>query len=305
MDRLKPNLDELLELRHQARTVGLASSRPVNSVLSGLYQSVFRGQGMDFDEVREYREGDDIRNMDWRVTARTGAPHLKVFREARQRTVMLCVDVGAHMSFGTRGTFKSIQAARCAALLGWAAAENHDKLGGILFGDPEGIHYFQPSHSRRALWQMLKAMADTATKPCDAFDPLLQTMDKVSHGTPTGGLIFLIGNMASEQGLEQRLGRLTQRHEVVLIQIDDVADWDMPAMGRVIFADAQGREVTLNTDDESGRTRYRQAWETRRQHLSLICNRLGVDILAIQTDDDIHQALAQGLRRRAFRMAGR
>jgi len=118
---LQPRLDDLLELRHRARTLGLASHHLVNSTFSGLYASVFRGTGLDFEEVREYQEGDDIRNMDWKVTARTNEPHLKVYREERERSVLLCVDHGPHMFFGTRGTFKSIQAARCAALLGWAA----------------------------------------------------------------------------------------------------------------------------------------------------------------------------------------
>ena len=119
---LFPQLDDLLELRHQAHTLGLASHHLVNSSFAGLYASVFRGTGLDFEEVREYREGDDIRNMEWNVTARTNVPHLKIFREERERSVVLCIDRGPHMSFGTRGTFKSVQAAKAAALLGWAAS---------------------------------------------------------------------------------------------------------------------------------------------------------------------------------------
>ena len=121
---LRPHLDDLFELRHRAHAIGLASRHRVGSPLSGLYASVFRGQGMDYEETREYREGDEIRNMDWRVTARTGVPHLKVFREERERSVVLCVDAGPHMHFGTRGTFKCVQAARAAALLVWAATSS-------------------------------------------------------------------------------------------------------------------------------------------------------------------------------------
>ena len=150
---LHPKLDDLLELRHQARALGVAANHLVNSTFSGLYASVFRGTGLDFDEVREYREGDDIRNMDWLVTARTNVPHLKVFREERQRNVFLCIDSGPHMSFGTRGTFKSIQAARTAALIGWAASKQHDRVGGVLFGNPAtGIRYYRPTPGRRGLW---------------------------------------------------------------------------------------------------------------------------------------------------------
>jgi uncharacterized protein (DUF58 family) len=129
---LHPQLDDLLELRHQARALGVAAHHLVNSTFTGLYSSVFRGTGLDFDEVREYQQGDDIRNMDWLVTARTNVPHLKIFREERQRSVILCIDTGPHMSFGTRGTFKSIQAARTAALIGWAASKQHDRVGGVL-----------------------------------------------------------------------------------------------------------------------------------------------------------------------------
>ena len=123
-----PRLDDLLELRHQAHTLGLASHHLVNSAFSGVYASVFRGQGLNFEEVREYREGDDIRNMDWKVTARTDEPHLKVYREERERSVVLCVDHGPHMHFGTRGTFKYVQATRATALLGWAANGHDDRV---------------------------------------------------------------------------------------------------------------------------------------------------------------------------------
>ena len=147
---LYPRLDDLLELRHQAHTLGVAAHHLVNSTFTGLYASVFRGTGLDFDEVREYREGDDIRNMDWLVTARTNVPHLKVFREERQRSVILCVDTGPHMSFGTHGTFKSIQAARAAALIGWAASKQHDRVGGVLFGKPgASMQYFRATPGRR------------------------------------------------------------------------------------------------------------------------------------------------------------
>ncbi|MFP4076828.1 MAG: DUF58 domain-containing protein, partial [Halochromatium sp.] len=151
---LYPRLDDLLELRHQAHALGVSSHHLVNSTFAGLYASVFRGAGVNFEEVREYREGDDIRYMDWKVTARVDAPHLKIFREERERSVVLCVDRGPHMSFGTRGTFKSVQAARAAALIGWAASRLQDRVGGIAFGDPaQGLQHFRPARGRRALWQ--------------------------------------------------------------------------------------------------------------------------------------------------------
>lgn len=306
MRRLTPDLNDLLELRHQAHSLGLASRHQVNSVLCGLYQSVFRGQGMDFEEVREYREGDEIRNMDWRVTARTGIPHLKVFREERQRTVMVCLDIGNHMNFGTRGTFKSIQAARTGALLGWAASASQDRVGAILYGDPAGLKLFSPCRSKRELWRILNAMTNTAYKPTPNGQALFEAMEKMIRGSVTGSLIAVIGDFNVELAyFEQLLGRLRQRHEIVLFPIEDAADKEIPAMGRVVFAQSDGTQLELDTDNAAGRLRYQQEWETKRRRLDVICRRLKVDIIPIATHVDVHHALTLGLRKRAIRVVSR
>ncbi|MES9868803.1 MAG: DUF58 domain-containing protein, partial [Sedimenticola sp.] len=183
---LTPRLDDLLELRHQAHSLGIASHHLVNTSFSGLYASVFRGTGLDFEEVRAYREGDDIRNMDWKVTARTNNPHLKIFREERERSVVLCVDQGPHMSFGTRGTFKSVQAARAAALLGWAANGLNDRVGGLLFGDTsEGLKHFRPTKDRRALWRLLKTLSEPSGEAPAGTDPLLGALHQAETGAGT------------------------------------------------------------------------------------------------------------------------
>jgi uncharacterized protein (DUF58 family) len=304
--QLRPDINDLLGLQYHSQALGLASKRPVDSALSGLYHSVFRGQGVDFEEVREYREGDEIRNMDWRVTARTGTPHLKVFREERQRTVMLCVDLGSSMNFGTRGTFKSIQAARAAALLGWAASYNHDKLGGILYGVEAGIKYYQPANSRRALWRMLKTITENDYSTSQSESALIQMLQKLLHGTPSGSLLFLIGDFNSDlSGVEQALGRLLQKHEVVILAIDDIAERQLPKMGKMSFIDGAGQEIYLDTNDKQGRNNYTQAWDQQRKWLMQLCNRLSIDMIAVKTDDDVHDMLLQGLRKRGFRISSR
>ena len=223
---LHPQLDDLLELRHQARTLGVAAHHLVNSTFTGLYASVFRGTGLDFDEVREYREGDDIRNMDWLVTARTNTPHLKVFREERQRSVILCIDTGPHMSFGTRGTFKSIQAARAAALIGWAASKQHDRVGGVLFGNPAtGIRYFRATPGRRGLWRLLRALTEPIERGDTDESQLMAALQHLDSGSGTGSLIFVIASINHvTTGFERILGSLKQRHDVVLLPVDDPAD---------------------------------------------------------------------------------
>jgi len=295
---LYPRLDDLLELRHQARTLGLASHHLVNSSFSGLYASVFRGTGLDFEEVREYHEGDDIRNMEWKVTARTNTPHLKTFREERERSVVLCVDQGPHMSFGTRGTFKSIQAARSAALLGWAANSLNDRVGGLLFGDSGSTsHHFRPTKDRRALWRLLKALSGPSEGGEAVKDPLLNALQRAERGTPTGSLIFVVADMNREvTSLETTLGRLSQRHSLVLVPIDDKADRDLPDLGRALFTDQEGNLLEIETGDEAGRDDYRKAWEQNRQLLAGVANRLRIPLIPVATDEDVHHALMRGMR---------
>lgn len=297
----RPRLDDLIELRHQAHTLGLASHHLVNSAFHGVYASVFRGQGLNFEEVREYREGDDIRNMDWKVTARTNDPHLKVYREERERSVVLCVDKGPHMHFGTRGTFKSIQAARAAALLGWAANSLNDRVGGVLFGDAEtGPQYFNPTKDRRALWQLLKELAEPAQEAQHGIDCLDMILQRADRGAGTGALIFVIADFNREVGsLDRTLGQLCQRHSVVLVPVDDPTDKELPAMGRALFRGPNGEMIEVDTDNKAGREAYARNWLERRESLTKLANKLRVAIIPVDTDKDVHRSLMEGLERRA------
>ena len=295
---LHPRLDELLELRHTARTLGVAAHHLVNSTFSGLYSSVFRGSGLDFEEVREYSPGDDIRNMDWLVTARTGSPHLKVFREERQRNVILCVDTGPHMSFGTRGTFKSIQAARVSALIGWAASKQHDRVGGVLFGNPvSGMQYFRPTPGRRGLWRLLNALTQPAERGMSEEGGLLAALKHMNSGSGTGSLIFVIATVNQvHKELERTLGSLQQRHDVVLLPVDDPADRELPSMGKVIFSDSAGQLLEVDTDSFEGRKVFRDQWDRSREELQKMAYRLGIGMIPVNTQDDVHRTLIEGLR---------
>lgn len=298
-----PRLDELLELRHQTHTLGMASHHLVNTAFIGLYASVFRGQGLNFEEVREYREGDDIRNMDWKVTARTSKPHLKLYQEERERSVVLCVDHGPHMYFGTRNNFKSVQAARAAALLGWAANSRQDRVGGLLFGDADqGLQHFQPTKDRRALWRLLSELANPSSRAQRGLDCLEMVLQRAERGTGTGALIFVIADFnRPSPGLEGALGQLRQRHSVVLIALDDQADHSLPAMGHVLFRDPGGELIEVDTDDAQGRALYGIQWRERREQLVQLVNRLGILFIALDTQDDVRRSLMQGLRQQGRR----
>jgi uncharacterized protein (DUF58 family) len=298
---LYPRLDDLLELRHQAHTLGLPSHHLVNSTFAGLYASVFRGAGVNFEEVREYREGDDIRYMDWKVTARTNEPHLKIFREERERSVVLCVDKGPHMQFGTRGTFKAVQAARAAALIGWAASRLNDRVGGLVFGDPKaGLQHFRPSRGRRALWQLLRTLTEPGTEQDRSIDCLGEALQRATSGLPTGSLVFVIADLNRDaMVLERVLGNLTQRNSVVLIPIDDPADWEIPAMGLATFTGTDGALIEIDTDDPAAQRAYARAWNVRRNLLTAIAHRLHIVMMPVSTQDEIHLSLIHTLEQRA------
>jgi uncharacterized protein (DUF58 family) len=298
---LYPGLDDLLELRHQAHTLGLPSHHLVNSTFAGLYASVFRGAGVNFEEVREYQEGDDIRYMDWKVTARTNRPHMKLFREERERSVVLCVDRGPHMAFGTRGTFKSVQAARTAALIGWAASRLNDRVGGLVFGDPKGgVQHFRPSRGRRALWQLLRTLTEPATEHDRSIDCLEEALQRATSGLPTGSLVFVIADLNRDaMSLERLLGGLIQRNSVVLLPVDDPADWEIPSMGVATFTGTDGALIEIDTDDPQAQRSYRSAWQGRRDLLQAMAHRLHIILLPVRTDHEIHLSLIHALEQRA------
>ncbi|MCV6639125.1 DUF58 domain-containing protein [Candidatus Albibeggiatoa sp. nov. NOAA] len=295
---LLPQLDDLLALRHQAQQIGLHTGQRVQTPLSGLYASVFRGQGMDFDEVREYRYGDEIRNIDWRVTARMRKPYLKIYREERERHVVLCVDTSAHMQFGTRGTFKSVQASYAAALLGWSANGHGDKVGGLLFGQPRAL-FFRPQRSQREFGRLLRQFTEEPKTGHDIVD-LPQALTMLSRSTPTGALIFIIADLhqVSTEKLKKALTQIHQQHEVVLIHIVDPADYALPSIGQVNFNNPDNQKVTVNTGLKQGLQRYQQAWQLRQQGLEQLAHQLSVDLISIATNDEVHDSLLAGLRQR-------
>ena len=190
---LYPDFDDLISYKQRKLDKMQLARRKVSATAPGNHHSPFRGQGLDFDAVREYVPGDDIRNIDWRVTARTGAPHLKIFKEEKERHTIICVDVNSTMRFGTRNTFKSIQAARCASLLGWRALAHQDRISACFFGDvPEGLHYFESKRTRQALCRILKTLTEPPAEHHHvSIETALQHISRVAH---PGSLIYMISD---------------------------------------------------------------------------------------------------------------
>lgn len=295
---LYPEFEELLQLGYRASKLNLASKRPVLSTISGDHRSPFRGRGLEFEEVREYAYGDDVRNIDWRVTARTGKPHLKLFSEERERSVLICNDINSTMRFGTRGTFKSIQAARAAAVLGWAASRENNRIGGSFYGNVEGGQMFiDPSRSRKAMWRMLKQLCDT--NDYHAAPVLLEDhLRYLSKAVPAGALVFILSDfLSSTKNLKKALGDLHRHADVVLVSINDPADEYLPPVGPIVFTDDTREKLIVNTADKHGNQAYQKRFEKNREALQAIMNALGLGFVSLSTDRDVLSDLIGGMKR--------
>lgn len=290
------SLDELIELRAQGISLSLASGQGRNQ-MAGNYRSAFRGRGMDFEEVRAYQPGDDIRRMDWRVTARSNRPHTKLFREERERPVLLCVDSGSSMRFGTRVAFKSVQAIRVAALLGWAALENHDRIGTMIFANATPQET-RPAGGKRALLHSLHLLARSSESTPVATEaaPFLQPLLRLRHLARHGCLVILISDFTGlDTAAEQQLAALAQHNEVLAIRIYDPLEAELPPPNQ--YAVSDGRHVhTLWTVDQAARSRYQADFAARSEHLTSLCRSHGIRWLSMSTEQDPVTVLQQHLQ---------
>lgn len=296
---MRPTMHELISLRHTAQSLPSRTSRLAvhGTSVAGAFLSAFRGQGMEFEEVREYAAGDDIRHVDWRVTARTGRPHLKVYREERARQVLIAVDNGASMQFGTRVRFKSVQAARAAAFVGWCAELGHDAVGGVV-AEGERLRFYPPQTGRQSLWALLQGLMESTSGGQGAPSSMTRVLMKLQKSASQGAAIFVISDFNSferDEGFASTLGQLSQKHEVALISIHDPGDYYVPDIGRVGLMGMNGREVLVDTS-ASGTATYRQQWLQRQAKLEQLCHGYGVRLLSLGTADEVSEVLVREMK---------
>ncbi|MCB1590878.1 MAG: DUF58 domain-containing protein [Alphaproteobacteria bacterium] len=294
---LFPDFKELVELGRLAPRGTLSARRKSVSNLTGDYKSPFRGRGLEFEEVREYVAGDDVRNIDWRVTARTGLPHIKLFSEERERSVIVCIDRNDSMRFGTRVTFKSVQAAKVAALIGWSAVQGSNRLGASFFGNvPGGMRFFGPRRSRNSLWRMFHMLCDPAelySTPVKMDDHLLL----LSRASAPGSLFFIISDFLDPgAGVKKALASLHRRGDVVLISVNDPADALFSKAGTLLFTGEGGKKAVVDTDDRKGRESYEKQWLQNRQTLDDMVKVLGLGFVQMYTNSQLIVELSGGLR---------
>jgi len=299
-DGIHPHIDELIRLRLLARDLLLRPRQPARSVVAGGHHSRFRGRGMDYLESRGYQAGDDIRNMDWRVTARSGRAHVKVYQEERERPVVLMVDLGPGMFFATRGAFKSIIAARAAALIAWAAVHSGDRVGALLY---HGKHReLRPAGGQRGALQLIRALveaADPANAALSARDTLNAALLRLRRVVRPGSQVFIFSDFYNtDADSKQHLQFLRRHNDVIACQILDRLELQPPPPGRyaVRYGERQG---ILDTRSESRRRAWLEHFAARRAAAEALMQQCAIPLIRLTTDDDVPSALRSALSRPA------
>jgi uncharacterized protein (DUF58 family) len=295
--------DELLRCRLQARNLRLDSRQPARSAITGAHASRFRGRGMDYLESRAYQPGDDIRCMDWRVTARSGHAHVKLYQEERERPVVLMIDLGPGMFFATRGAFKSVIAARAAALIGWAAIQNGDRIGALLFNG--GHHEIRPQGGQRGVLRLIRELVK-ATEPDAALSGyasynesghLNDALVRLRRVARPGSLVFILSDFyAINEDSRRHLQALRQHNDIVACQIVDALELEPPAAGRYAISDGEHTGL-LDTRSSERRTAYAEYFSKHHQAVRELMQRSGVHLQRLTTTDDVAESLRLGLAR--------
>ncbi len=286
------------EIIAQIRRLEIRTGRIVNELFAGQYESVFKGRGMEFDEVREYLPGDDIRSIDWNVTARTGHPYVKKFVEERELTIMLLVDASGSQTFGTRGRSKLEMAAELSGVLAFTAIKNNDRVGALLFTDR--VEKFIPpakgtTHLSRILRDVL--YAQPAGRGTD-FNPALDFMNEVLKRRC---IVFLISDFHAD-GYEHALGVTNRRHDVIAFEVRDPGEEALPPLGFLAAEDLEhDRSRLVWAGSEPARAAFRGASEAARAARRDLFRRLGVDHIELSTDRSYVQPLLDFFRMRARR----
>jgi uncharacterized protein (DUF58 family) len=299
------------EVLSQVRQIELRTRGLVNSIFGGEYHSVFRGQGMEFAEVREYEAGDDVRNIDWNVTARMAHPYVKKHVEERELTVLLAVDLSGSEQFATRGRFKAEVAAEIAAVLALSAVRNNDRVGLIIFTD-RIEHVVPPKKGRRHVLRLIRDVL--AFRPAGRGTDIPGALDYAARLLPHRSIIFLLSDFVPAEGdrpagegrggaANSRFDRtfriVAQRHDVVAIAIEDRGEIHLPSVGLLTLVDPEtDEEYVVDSDNDRLREGFERLLSLERAELRRMFRRLGIDEIVVRTDAPLVKPLLAFFRRR-------
>jgi len=271
------------DLAKKIRYIQITTSRAANSTFAGEYESVFKGQGIEFDEVREYQAGDDTRAIDWNVTARTGVPFIKRFVEERELLVMFLVDMSGSGVFGSIEKTKNEIAAEICSLLAFSAIKNNDKVGLIVFTDT--VEFFlPPEKGTRHVLRLIEEILNF--KPAGVKTDISAALDYLGRVSNKKTVAFLISDYLDSY-YEQKLRVMNKRHDLIAVTISDPREVDLPKVGIVRLLDAEtGENIVIDTNSEKVRTWYRAKALERKDKLKRVFFTSGIDQIDIQTDHD-------------------
>ncbi len=270
------------------RKIHVRTSHLVSDLFAGQYQSAFKGQGMEFSEVRHYLPGDDIRAIDWNVTARTGIPHVKRFIEERELTVMLVVDASASTRFGTVSQLKSEMAAEMAALFAFSAISNNDKVGLVIFSDRVELSLAPKKGTRHVLRVIREVLSFRAQQ---TGTNIAAALEHLNHVSKRRGIVFLISDFL-DVGAGPALKIANRRHDVIGVVLDDPREWALPDVGLMVFQDAEtGERLTVDTGSQRVRQAFEQRAEEARRQRAHLLRGVDIDTIAVRTDRPYVEAL--------------
>lgn len=292
-------LEELLRCRLLAKDLKLSKQRKILSLQAGLHSSKFRGRGIDFAEVRAYQAGDDIRTIDWRVTARTGRPHTKLYTEERERPALVVVDQSQSMFFGSLVNFKSAIAARAAALLSWSALARGDRIGAIIFSD-EQQRDIRPRRSHHSVLQITETLLEynqalhAAYRPQHRFS-LADALQQARSITKPGSELFIISDFQGfDEDSKRNMFQLSRHNDIVCIFVYDWLEGNLPPPGYYSISDGDQR-ARINLFDQKLRDGYQDGFIQRVEQLQTSLDQLKIPLVKLRTDNDLLTTLMSGL----------
>lgn len=287
------------EMLKRIKRIEIKTARIVNDYMAGQYHSVFKGRGIEFDEVREYTIGDDVRSMDWNVSARYGHPFIKRFREERELTVMLMVDISSSKEFGTKNKLKGELAVEICALLAFSAIKNNDKVGLIIFTDIIE-KYIPPKKGKNHILRIIRELL--YFKPKKKKTDIKNALDYLNRVQRKKSVLFLISDFIDEERPKE-IEITNRKHDLIAVTINDPREYDLPPVGILELEDAETGEVVLiDTYDKSTIEHFKQNASEKHRARDTFFRKHKVDFINVSTDKDYVNGLVAFFRRRARRV---
>lgn len=282
------------------KSIHIRTNHIVNDIFAGEYESAFRGRGMAFEEVREYAPGDDIRDIDWNVTARFGHPFVKVYREERELTIMLLVDVSSSCFFGTTSRFKHELAAEVAAVLAFAATKSNDKVGLIIFSD-HVEKYIPPKKGKNHVWRVIKNVLEH--HPLSSKTDIAGALRYLNKVARRRAVVFLISDFIDDHDYSTVLRVTGRMHDLIAVCVTDPREHELPRAGIVELCDAEsGSTLCIDTDNATVREAYRQYAEQLHRERFDLFRSSGIDAIDIRTDRSYIEPMMRLFRMREKRL---